>query len=152
MSTLPPTILSRCQRWLIHTDAGSALNTLGSSDPALSKLLTEQDLWIEQLNVLLKQQQSLTACAQYLASFELPAVLTFLYAFTLRILQNKISPEQQLSRLEFSLSEYVLLQQIEEINAIRRKINHTITVNPLLAIERIVSYYLLAHQDEQERL
>lgn len=152
LGTLPATILSRCQLWRLY-DADKAYDTYlayGQSwaeNTARGRIFSQQLRILEDLQGLLTRQESACSLAAKWANYDFPTLLWFLYLLHAHLIHLKLvhkKDEQVLmNTLASSFSVPILFKQIDKINGIFKKINHTISVNQLLALEN----FLLGYND-----
>ncbi|QRN03821.1 DNA polymerase III subunit delta' [Legionella sp. MW5194] len=150
LGTLPATVLSRCQLWRLYDadekqDNYLALGQRHAEDTAKGKVFSQQSTILEDLQALLTREESACSLAAKWASHDFPALLWFLsllhaHLIYLKLMQ-KSDDQAAMNTLASSLSVPVLFGQIDKINGIFKKINHTISVNQLLALENLLLGY-----------
>lgn len=152
ISTIPVTILSRCQQWRLSghdTDAADYL-TYGrnyAADSHMGKVFHDKSLFINDLNELINNRLSVCSVAAKWVAYDFHALLCFFYLLHAQLIQIKLLNRQDTGHQspEFSLANQVTLPdlflQLDKINGIIKKLNHTISVNQLLALENLLIGY-----------
>jgi DNA polymerase-3 subunit delta' len=150
-SSLLPTILSRCQRFVF---AGPSLpNYLALAsyyDPASSRfvLMQQQEAILESLCDLIEDKISVCSLAAQWATHSLEDVLWVLYLLTSQaivssLVKAEMSREDALWMRFCKLANPVLLFfQLDKINVLVRKITHNINMNSTLALEHLLLGYV----------
>lgn len=151
ISTVLPTILSRCQ--LLHfssiqdssLDNLLLLGTFYPEDSERALLVKQSESLIDELIALVEKKQHPCIVAAKWNQFELNNVLWFLYLVYSQIYYSYIKemPSQalaykQLTELKSLLNPLIIFEQINKINNILRKISHNININQLLVLEDIL--------------
>lgn len=151
LSTVLPTILSRCQmvRFASHYDV-SSLNLLNLSEHYAQESL--QALIVKQAEPILegliavreKMEHPCVVVAQW-GQFELSTLLWFLYLVyaQIQIIQIKTSlvsgpALKQLQHLATLINPILLYKQIDKINSLQRKLNHNMHLNQTLVLEDLL--------------
>ena len=151
LSTVLPTILSRCQvlRFLPALSSSTA-NLLAvsehySPESEQAKIINQAEFFIEGLIAVIEKKSHPCAIAAQWTGFELHTLLWFLYLVysqTQLILVNKsIAPGpaiNQLNKLASLLNPLVIFSQIDKINLLMRKLSHNMNVNQALALEDLL--------------
>lgn len=140
LSTIPATIISRCQLWR-RPNTGHAL------DNYFDQIGYDPLQFSADLDNLLNQCESACALAvKWSTQEDFHQLMLFLYAFHAHIIKIKLLNQQYtpFSSLINQLTLPNLFQQLDKINGIIKNLNHTINVNQLLALE----YLLLGYKDE----
>jgi DNA polymerase-3 subunit delta' len=153
-SSIPPTILSRCQKYSVHLKTHSivdylAMGQLLPSDTSRAVLLQQASVLISELCELVLEQVSPCAVAAKWGSYEMDDLLWCLYLVTAQTIRYQLvglfersmntEPVIAFSKL---VEPVVLLNQLKKINAMLRKINHNITMNQILELENLLLGYL----------
>lgn len=154
ISSIPPTILSRCQKYSVHLKTQSmvdylAMGQLLPSDVSRAVLLQQASLLISGLCELVLEQVSPCAIAARWGSYEIDDLLWCLYLVTAQtiryqlvgIFERSINTEPVIAFSKL-VDPVVLLNQLKKINAMMRKINHNITMNQILELENLLLGYL----------
>lgn len=151
ISSILPTILSRCQLMAFSGVGDSSqdnLLALGAHCPegsARALVIKDAQSILESLIAVLHQKKHPCAVAALWNSFELAALLWFLYLvyaqlYYMHIWNSEIAhpAASQLAELSTLLNPVMLLKQIEQINTLLRKINHNINMNQTLVLEDLL--------------
>lgn len=151
ISTVLPTILSRCQ--LLHfsslndnrLDNLLLLGTFYPEDSERALLMKQSESFINELIALIEKQQHPCLLAAKWNQFELKNVVWYLYLVYSQVYYGYIKeiPAQtlassQLIKLKSLLTPFVIFEQIDKINNILRKLSHNININQLLALEDLL--------------
>ncbi len=158
VSSLLATILSRCQKYVFPSSTGSvahgkadylAIGQYYPPDSPRAELIKQSAMIITALCELLEGKSSPCRVASQWSSYVFDDVLWFLYLVTAEAIHYQlinpcvVSPESEkivyFSRL---LDAVRLFKQLEQINAIMRKINHNINMNQTLVLEDLLLGYL----------
>jgi DNA polymerase III subunit delta' len=151
LSTVLPTVLSRCQivRFTSHDDL-SEINLLNlaerySEESGQAIVVKHAEFLLDGLIAVIKKREHPCVVAAQWAKFELNSLLWFLYLIysQLQIIQINASLSEgvamhQLKNLAFLLSPIMIFAQIDKINMLQRKINHNLHVNQILALEDLL--------------
>ncbi|KTD54483.1 DNA polymerase III, delta' subunit [Legionella sainthelensi] len=151
LSTVLPTILSRCQ--IMHFASYVDLSTLnflqlGARYPQESEqmeIINQAEFVLDGLISVIKEQTHPCIVAAQWSQFEINILLWFLYLVysQIQIIQingmiNAGCATQQLQSLASLLSPVMIFAQIDRINALQRKLSHNINVNQTLALEDLL--------------
>ncbi|VEB36187.1 DNA polymerase III, delta' subunit [Legionella sainthelensi] len=151
LSTVLPTILSRCQ--IMHFASYVDLSTLnflqlGARYPQESEqmaIINQAEFVLDGLISVIKEQTHPCIVAAQWSQFEINILLWFLYLVysQIQIIQingmiNAGRATQQLQSLATLLSPVMIFAQIDRINALQRKLSHNINVNQTLALEDLL--------------
>ncbi|VEG90062.1 DNA polymerase III subunit delta' C-terminal domain-containing protein [Legionella spiritensis] len=150
LSTIPPTIISRCQLWRlsdtsVHCQNYLEFGTRCPGDKEMERVFSDRDQLIQDLDGLSGHRHSVCSLAAEWSKYELKALLAFLYLLNAQIIAVKLHQTTALptmSSIANRLQLTDLFKQIDKINTIVKKINHTINVNQLLSLETILSGYM----------
>lgn len=148
LSTMLPTILSRCQRMTFPAgDMTHPTNFLMLADhyPAHSeqaKLAVVSEQILDDLLAVIEQRLHVCVFSAKWAEFELKNTLWFFYLVLAQVQQMHFIPgvvtgrgASQLVSLNALLSPLLLCKQIDKLNALLKKLNKHIPLNNALAIE-----------------
>lgn len=151
LSTVLPTVLSRCQIIRFASYDLSMMNVLLLGDQYLEE--SEQGLIIKKsedilnglLAVMEHKEHPCVVAAQW-NQFEFGALIWFLYLVYAQIQMmqiNTIVPTMgpaihQLERLSSLLNPILIFSQIDKLNALQRKLSHNININQILALEDLL--------------
>lgn len=151
LSTVLPTILSRCQLMkfsVAEDNVSNILVQLGKhypKDSARGLIIQQAEFILDGLIALLEKKQHPCTLAALWTQFELSTLLWFLYLVYSQLQHMYISPLPieglacaQLEKLKFLLSPLLIFSQLDEINNISRKLSHNINVNQLLVLEHLL--------------
>ncbi len=156
ISTVLPTILSRCQKIHFSSANDNSLENLlqladyYAEDSERAVLVKQADSLITELIALIEKKQDPCILASQWNKFELNNLLWFLYLIYSQVHYlyiNKIpahSPAyNSLMKLKTVLNPWVIFDQIDKINNILKKLSHNININQLLALEDLL--FSLSH-------
>ena len=151
ISTVLPTILSRCQHLHFsskHDKSLANLLLLGTfypEDSERSVLTKQSETFIEDLIALIEKKQHPCLLASKWNQFELKNLLWFLYLVYSQVyygyinkIPNQTLASDQLVKLKSLLTPFLIFEQIDKINNILRKLSHNININQLLALEDLL--------------
>jgi DNA polymerase III subunit delta' len=151
ISTVLPTILSRCQKLHFSSSHDNFLDNLlllGTFYPADSErslLMKQSEAFIEELIALIEMKQHPCLLATKWNQFELSNVLWFLYLIYSQVsygyintLSARTLALDQLNKLKSLLTPVLIFSQIDKINNIQRKLSHNININQLLSLEDLL--------------
>ena len=151
LATIPPTIISRCQQYLFNekTNLSDNLLRMAAFYPLASprgRVAKDSQLILDGLLGVLTGKQQTCVVAALWKQYDLAAILWFLYLVFAQIqimllTKAEISEERdyhQLNQMKSLLNEIIIFKQIDKINNFLKKLNHNISINPLLAIEELL--------------
>ena len=151
LSTILPTVLSRCQivRFSSPIDVSTAnLLTLGTQYPEESEqalIITQADSILEGLIDVIEKRAHPCVMATQWTQFELNTLLWFFYLAYSQvqiILMQRLAitgpAANQLNKLASLLNPVVVFAQIDKINALQRKLSHNMNVNHTLVLEDLL--------------
>lgn len=151
LSTVLPTILSRCQIISFSSpgdEYGNNLLMLGEQYPAESEraLIVQQSHSIlDGLIAVLERKEHPCVLASQWSQFELSTMLWFLYLVYSQLQQmsfsisvNKGPAIPQLTHLASLLNPIMIFKQIDIINTLLKKISHNMNVNHIMALEDLL--------------
>lgn len=154
LSSIPATILSRCQKYSFGSLGNQAADyltigtcySLGSSRAELFQHCTQ--IIIELCDVIEEKSSPCTIAAKW-SEYVFEDLLWLLYLLTAQAIRhtlvdgkggglNAASCERGLMYFAGLTSPVILLSQLEQINAIKQKINHNINMNQTLVLENLL--------------
>jgi DNA polymerase-3 subunit delta' len=150
MSTVLPTILSRCQLMKFSSPEDMQFNNLLQlgeqhlQQPEKAVMAHSEAILDGLISILEGKEHPCILAAQW-THYELTAILWYLYLVYAQIQQmhfNK-SIEQgpvlaQLKKLVFLVDPVKIFIQIDEINSLTKRLNQNININPTLALEHLL--------------
>lgn len=150
LSSIPATILSRCQKYSMDTFNNQpndylAIGECYSPDSSRAILFQQRTTILMELCEVIEQKMSLCTLAARWSNYILDDLLWLLYLLTAQAIHHQLveaplpEPFASFARLT---TPVVLLNQLEQINAIARKINHNININQTLVVENLLLGYL----------
>ncbi|ARB91365.1 DNA polymerase III subunit delta' C-terminal domain-containing protein [Legionella longbeachae] len=149
LSTVLPTILSRCQimHFASYVDLSNLLQ-LGERYPQESEqavIINQAEFVLDGLISVIKEKTHPCIVAAQWSQFEMNTLLWFLYLVysQIQIIQingiiNAGPATQQLQSLATLLNPIIIFAQIDRINALQMKLSHNINVNQTLALEDLL--------------
>jgi DNA polymerase-3 subunit delta' len=158
ISSLLPTILSRCQRYIFESSPITDYKSLGDyydGNSSRHTLLQQHELILTKLCELAEEKMSPCTLAAEWAGFPAEDVLWLLYLLTAQALQIslKLNPVHSwgvsLQRWSSLLNTVVLFRQLDKINVLVRKITHNINMNSTLALEDLLLGYTRNANDQR---
>ncbi|MCW8399604.1 DNA polymerase III subunit [Legionella sp. PATHC038] len=151
ISTLLPTVLSRCQiiRFASYEDLfGTNYLQLAEYYPEESeqaRIVKQSEFILDGLIAVIEQKEHPSRVAAQWNQFELGTLLWFLYLVYAQIqMMQIITPADtgpilpQMSCLMSLLSPIMIFSQIDRINTLQRKLSHNMNVNQTLALEDLL--------------
>lgn len=151
VSSIPATILSRCQKYMVPASEPVDYLSLGCfypDDSPRSELFKQSTGIITALCELLEEKISLCTLAAQWTSYVFDDLLWLLYLVTAQAINYQLLPEPQTSAnqplqyLARSVSAINLFKQLEQMNRIMRNINNNINFNQTLVLENLLLGYL----------
>ncbi len=150
VSSLPATILSRCQHYVFESSDPVDYLQLGklyASDTTRAVLFKQSDTIIDSLCDLIDEKITPCTLAAQWSVFAANDLLWFLYLLSAQVIRYQLIGSrsdfsQQLRRLSRLIQPARLFVQLDGINALIRKINHNINTNQTLALENLLLGYL----------
>ncbi|WP_133135412.1 DNA polymerase III subunit delta' C-terminal domain-containing protein [Legionella rowbothamii] len=151
LSTVLPTVLSRCQ--VFHFTpvmdlAATNLLTLGerySQESEQALIIHQAESILDGLIAVIEKKSHPCVVVPQWAEFELNTILWFLYLVYAQIQNMWINQPiltgpavQQLQKLSNLLNPLVIFSQIDKINLLRRKLSHNLNVNSTLVLEDLL--------------
>lgn len=150
LSSIPATILSRCQKYSFDSQGNRPVNylTIGTCYPSGSpraELFQQSTTITTELCEIIEENSSPCTIAARWSGYVFEDLLWLLYLLTAQAIRHQLiegrgaEPSVYIARLT---SPVILLNQLEQINAIMRKINHNINMNQTLVLEDLLLGYL----------
>lgn len=150
LSTVLPTVLSRCQLVRFSSHNVSYTNNLldlgeqypQESDRAL--IVKQSEFILEGLIAVIEEKQHPCVLVTQWSSFEINTMLWFLYLVFAQLQNMHLTKliegpaNLQLVKLSSLLNPFLIFTQIDKINTLLRKISHNIHVNHTLALEDLL--------------
>ncbi|KTC78218.1 DNA polymerase III subunit delta' C-terminal domain-containing protein [Legionella brunensis] len=156
ISTMLPTILSRCQQWrLANADIVNVdYLTIGEGYAAESergKIFAQHNTILQELLDLRNQKISICELAAKWNTYELSNLIWLIYLINSQMLHyqliscsnDKKNWTQQLHQLSQCFQPPQLFHQLDELNNIMRKLNQNSNVNSLLILENLLLGYCI---------
>jgi len=153
MSSIPATILSRCQKYSFAFQGNSTdYLTIGECYPAESSravLFQQRYIITAELCDVIEEKSSPCTVAARWSDYIFDDLLWLLYLLTAQTIRHMLVKENQeglaaangergLIYFGHLTSPVILLNQLQQINAIMRKINHNINMNQTLVLENLL--------------
>lgn len=151
LSTVLPTILSRCQIITFSSQDDSVENnllTLGDKYPEESErsaIVRQSETILEGLIALIEQKEHPCTLAAQWTQFDLGTLLWFLYLAYSQLQYNHFATPaasgpaiKQLHRLSTLLNPMLIFSQIDKINTLLRKLSHNMNINHTLVLEDLL--------------
>lgn len=154
ISSILPTILSRCQTYIVHDQALDGQFGMKNyevfaqyyePESPRGALLRQSAMLSDALIGFLDKKKSISMIAEQYSSYELSDLLWILYWITAQAIYCRFTPNSQHNeawllscrQLAQRIPPMTLLNQLSQINAHIKKINHNIHMNQTLALETI---------------
>ncbi|MCL9684573.1 DNA polymerase III subunit delta' [Legionella maioricensis] len=151
LSTVLPTVLSRCQIISFSSSEDSYRNNLlklGEQYPPESDrslIISQAESILDGLVALLERREHPCILASQWSQFELSTMLWFLYLVYSQLQYMHLNTRgttgpasNQLARLLSLLNPVLIFMQIDKINTLLRKISHNMNVNQTLVLEDLL--------------
>lgn len=151
INSIPATILSRCQKYTVPTPKAPGYLAIGQFYPeesARAQLAKQSADILKVLCDLIEEKTSVCSVAGHWSSHKLEDIVWLLYLITAEALQvhylkiRSSTDQAHLRRFARLQQPVYLFKQLEELNAITRKIHHNINMNPTLVLETLLLGYL----------
>ncbi|MCX7117270.1 MAG: DNA polymerase III subunit delta' [Legionellales bacterium] len=154
--SMPATILSRCQKYVVPTpvfskDSGyiEFLTTHATDEGSKrSQLASEAMSIIMTLCAICEESESPITVASRWSSYAFEDLLWLLYLITAEVIHYQLmemshapSKNQHLWMLSRLLHPIQLFQQLDQINALMKKLDHNINMNQTLMLENLLICY-----------
>ena len=152
LSTILPTVLSRCQKWSLQNYDASARESsavfgsmlLSIEDPDVAKVVNNLPVILADLEIVLSQKKQFCAIAAKWLEYDLYALITVIYwinASLIKQLLGETRDNPQLNPLLPYVNLVNLFYQIDKLNNIMRQLNQSIAINGLLTLEDFLLGY-----------
>ncbi|WED44221.1 DNA polymerase III subunit delta' [Legionella cardiaca] len=153
LSTVLPTILSRCQQWHLSRTESLPVDYLAigecyTPESERGKIFSELHTILGDLQNLVSQKISVCGLAAKWAAYELNDLIWLMYLINSQMLYYHLiglSEEKSSTKPLQHLSKYFkppqLFHQIDELNSIIRKLNQNTSINQLLVLENLLLGY-----------
>lgn len=149
ISTIPPTILSRCQIWRTQQvdrlqDDYLTQHARYAEGDGRAQVLAAADAIIEQLQTVCESGGGLHSVAQAWSVYPFADLIWGLYLIHAQMIQFLLSGQTQqtsLQRLAKRLGVVCLFAQLDKLNEIIGKLDHTFSRNQLLVLEDFLLNY-----------
>lgn len=157
LSTVLPTVLSRCQiiRFSLANESLAdlaSLRALYSHEPEKAGVIEQSESILDGLIALLQQKNHPCTLASQWTQYDLRAFLWFLYVLYAQLqnmyFQDTVSQDfasNQINKLHSLLNPMLIFTQIDKINTLLRKLSHNINVNQTLVLEDLLFSLLPYH-------
>lgn len=151
LSTILPTVLSRCQRWQM-TDQSTYYHELNDcvevsppNDPELAKVVENLPRFFSDIEGVITQQKQLCAVAASWLDYDLHALVTMLYWINSTLIKSRVGQPCGDMPLNVVLPYLTLPQlfgQLDKLNTILRRLNQSVAINALLTLEDFLLGYV----------
>ena len=150
ISTIPATIISRCQLWRSVSrarlqDDYLTQQSLYAPDSARGIVLAAANTIMGQLKDLHEGRQDPHALAQTWSQYPFAELIWLLYLLHAQLIQIALDSAtdhatgmEPLRLLAKAVKPYHLYARLDKINEITAKLNHTVSINQLLALEDLL--------------
>lgn len=153
ISSISPTVLSRCQKWFsLEQDVTHASYLqLRASYPVESekgKIFSQIDAIIQDLHHLVERKVFVCKLASEWGKYEFYYLIWLIHLITAQMLHyHFLHPERSeesasLYLLSQKLTVPLLFEQLKVLNQIRKKLNKQIAINQLLSLEHLLLGYI----------
>lgn len=156
INNLLPTILSRCQKFVFpeifqfsEVRNYLRLTEFYPEDSVRAELGRQKEVILSTLCDLIEKKISPCTVAAQWAVYPLRDLLWFLHLLTAQTIYRQLNQgsngQKETSKFEHFcslLEPYYQFMQLDAINAVLRKINHNININPILTLEQLLLGYL----------
>ncbi|HHF7343904.1 TPA: DNA polymerase III subunit delta' C-terminal domain-containing protein [Legionella feeleii] len=153
VSTILPTILSRCQLWrfpsteILHSDYLS-LGEGYTTDSERGKLFSQLPVILQDLLALMGNKISVCSLAAKWLSYEINDLLWLVYLINAQMINYRLNNFQYekswtlaLHQLASHFHPLVLFRQLDELNRLSKKLNQSISMNQTLILENLLFEY-----------
>lgn len=158
ISTLPATIVSRCQQWrfpsadILNADYLTMAEGY-SSDSDKGIFFEKLSSVIQDLTELMNNKLSVCALAEKWSPYDLNHLIWLIYLINSQMIEYKINGRhyekswtEQLYLLSRHFQPIYLFSQLDKINDLSRKLQQNISVNQTLALESLLLGYKVTSQ------
>lgn len=153
ISTILPTILSRCQLWrfpateILQSDYLS-LGEGYTTDSERGKLFSQLPAILQDLLALMSNKISVCSLAAKWLSYEINDLLWLIYLINAQMINYRLNNVQYekswtlaLHQLASHFHPLVLFRQLDELNQLSKKLNQSISINQTLILENLLFEY-----------
>ena|SRR3990167_11507880 len=150
LSTMLPTVLSRCQIWRVGDERATYFeltDLIGASrpdDPDLAKVIDSLPALFADLELVVKENKQQCVVAAKWVNYDLYALATILYWINAALIKSLLGQPNSIPQLTVLLPHLtlpLLFKQIDKLNHITRQLNQSIAINALLIIENFLLGY-----------
>ncbi|ASQ45823.1 DNA polymerase III subunit delta' [Legionella clemsonensis] len=153
VSTVLPTILSRCQQWRFSNNESTSIDdlTIGEhyhSESERGKIFSYLTTILQDLLDLKNRTTSVCKIATKWLTYEFNELIWLLYLLNSQLIQTRLAgslPEKSWSSQVYQLSQcfhpVCLFHQLDELNHITKKLNQNISINQTLVLEHLLLGY-----------
>ncbi|MBA2711084.1 MAG: hypothetical protein H0U57_10900 [Tatlockia sp.] len=151
ISSLPATVISRCQLWRFESEKSSDYLSEAKNYPTNSAkglLFQQLPTIIEELTKLLKNKISGCSLAAKWSTYDFNNLIWLLYLLNCQLIHNKFADftcqeiwAVQLKQLAECFHPLQLFKQLDKLNAINKNLQRNINVNQLLVLETLLIGY-----------
>lgn len=151
LSTILPTVISRCQIWRItdksasYQELNDLLGDTALDDPDLTKIIENITQFYTDLEVVVTQKKQSCVIAAKWVGYDLYALATILYWINASLIKSMLGQPNrivQLTGLLPYLTLPLLFSQMDKLNNIMRRLNQSIAINALLTLEDFLLGYI----------
>lgn len=154
ISTIPPTIISRCQQWCFPTEDNTGSNYLLQGglyleDSDRGKIFAQLDTIVNNLFELIDLKISVNALAAKWSLLPLHDLIWLLYLLNAQMtcdcftdLCEKTVISNNVYQLANRIKPIRLFSQLDKLNRIIKNLHQTISVNQLLLLEELLIGYM----------
>ena len=156
ISTLPATLISRCQQWRFSSTVRLETDYLTAGqeytlDSERGRLFNELPTILVELGEVIANKLSICALAKKWSTYQLSDLLWLIYLINAQLIDYKLNGrrhEQSWTEQLWQLAQHFhpihLFKQLDQINKISRKLQRNISINQILALENLLIGYLIA--------
>jgi DNA polymerase-3 subunit delta' len=150
ISTLPPTIISRCQQWRLPSLTTTYLKegSYYAQDSGRGKIFSEVSGIVESLSDLIYLKNNVNALASKWITYEFNDLIWLLYLINAQMIfyffnttGSQDALDLKLTKLAKRIRPVQLLRQLDHLNGIIKNLNHTLSINKLVALEELLLGY-----------
>lgn len=154
ISTIPPTIISRCQQWCLPTAHATDFNYLlqgsfYSEETPRGKIFVQLESIVDNLCDLTDLNISVNTLAAKWATLELNDLIWLLYLLNSQMISDcfidlcqRTLVTDKIYQLANRIKPITLFSQLDKLHGIIKNLHQTISVNQLLLIEELLIGYL----------
>lgn len=154
ISTILPTIISRCQKWCVPTPAMTDSDYLlqgsfYSEDSGRGKIFAQLESVVDDLITMIERKVSLNALAAKWALLDLNDLIWLLYLLNAQMICDCFMPSCQKTpitdkvyQLANRIKPIQLFSQLDKLNGIITNLYQTISINQLLLLEDLLIGYM----------